>query len=211
MKIFSSGDREWSLTIDLGAIGYLRQNAGFDFNAIARTDGAYREFLLGKNETPLLLAAWHLVRESGVSARDFRRSLDLDRLRDAFGREMAEFLPEADADQEGEKRKSKPDDHRGQWVERLGWQLAGICGVDGRRLTLRQLVWMAREHKRSTGELAAWHVSQIVARIPFGGATNLDPEKINPYGIQRPKSAELIALEKWKAEQAWKIRFTPDN
>lgn len=47
-------------------------------------------------------------------------------------------------------------------------------------MTLRTLSVMAQARKRHEGELAAWHVAQIVARLPFT-AVALDPTAINPY------------------------------
>lgn len=66
-------------------------------------------------------------------------------------------------------------------------------------MTLRELVWMAEERKRVWGELAAWHLAGLVARLPFT-AQALDPSKINPYGRERPQSEKLNALLAWKQE-----------
>lgn len=50
------------------------------------------------------------------------------------------------------------------------------------------------------GELAAWEVSQIVARIPWTGVA-LDPDKINPYRQQAPESPAMARLKKWQARR----------
>lgn len=65
---------------------------------------------------------------------------------------------------------------------------------------------MARERQRSAGELAAWHVAMIVARIPLSGEV-LDPAQINPYRAERPKCEALRKLEEWQARRAWRAMF----
>lgn len=61
---------------------------------------------------------------------------------------------------------------------------------------------MAAERKRVMGELAAWHVAQVVARIPFAGAPP-DPATINPYREQRPPTEAQLRLERWKKKRKW--------
>lgn len=68
---------------------------------------------------------------------------------------------------------------------------------------------MAGGRKRVMGELAAWHLAMLVARLPFT-AKLLDPDQINPYRVERPKSAAMLELEAWKAGQTLKMRLSVD-
>lgn len=81
--------------------------------------------------------------------------------------------------------------------------MAAIAGLGGDR-TFRELCWAARERRRFDGELAAWHVAEIVARMPFG-AVRLNPSEINPYRVVMPKSAKRIELENWQARARARI------
>lgn len=74
-------------------------------------------------------------------------------------------------------------------------------------MSIRQLVWAAREKRRLFGELAAWHLSEIACRIPFGGGKRINPVEANPYRVVKPKSAKRIALEQWQAEANRRIRL----
>jgi hypothetical protein len=62
---------------------------------------------------------------------------------------------------------------------------------------------MAAEAKRHRGELAAWHVAQVVARLPFTGEV-LDPRQINPYREQTPPSDAAVRLERWMKKRKWR-------
>lgn len=117
---------------------------------------------------------------------------------DRDGEGHRRFFPErVDGDDKPATPQVEPD-RRGEWIERLGWELAAIAGLDGER-TLRELVWGAREKRRFAGELAAWHLSEIACRIPFGDGKRLDPTRINPYRVVKPKTPQMIALEQWQA------------
>lgn len=94
---------------------------------------------------------------------------------------------------------------RGNWIERIGWELAGVTGLDGRGLTLRELAWAAREKRRHEGELAAWHLSGLIAHMPFT-AREYQPAAINPYRVAKPKSKALAELEAWQREANWRLR-----
>lgn len=59
---------------------------------------------------------------------------------------------------------------------------------------------MATERRRFLGELTAWQVAQIVARIPFTGVA-LDPAKINPYRQHVGESPAMERLRKWQAKR----------
>jgi len=82
--------------------------------------------------------------------------------------------------------------------------------VNAREFSLRELVWMATSRRRQMGELAAWCVCWIIARMPLTG-TVLDPLTINPYATEPPpeKSKELAELEAWQAKKKWQIIHTP--
>lgn len=114
------------------------------------------------------------------------------------------FFPER-ADGDEPPARDGEADRSGHWVERLGWELAAITGLGGDR-TLRELAWAAREKRRFLGELAAWHMAEIVRRIPFASRDPIDPNEANPYRIVRPKSSKLIALEEWQAKQLARAR-----
>ena len=62
---------------------------------------------------------------------------------------------------------------------------------------------MASERKRVWGELAAWHMAHIVARLPFT-AQVIDFREINPYGKPKPPNPELDRLIAWKNQQKMK-------
>jgi hypothetical protein len=111
------------------------------------------------------------------------------------------FFPERADGDEPPAPKGTPD-RRGHWLERLGWEFAGIAGFAD--ASLRQLVWAAREKRRLAGELAAWHLTEIAARIPFTGGKRIDPAAINPYrtvtATNPENSQRRVELETWQAE-----------
>lgn len=60
---------------------------------------------------------------------------------------------------------------------------------------------MAAEARRQRGELAAWQMSEIVARIPFAGPPP-DPQAVNPY--RPPPTAAAARLMRWQKSRRWR-------
>ena len=52
---------------------------------------------------------------------------------------------------------------------------------------------MAGERKRVAGELAAWHMGEIMGRI---SGERIDPARANPYAPYSPPNAAQLAAEK---------------
>lgn len=52
------------------------------------------------------------------------------------------------------------------------------------------------------GELAAWQVAMVIARIT---GEQLNPATINPYRIEPAKSAALKRIEEWQARRRWRV------
>ena len=193
----------WPSRLALADVAKLRLAGCLDLNELART-GELSEWLgdLG----PVIRAAWMLA---GWPMRltewiDRMDGEAVQRMQLAIAKAILDFFPERSG--EGEQKASAEPDRSGLWVERLGWELAGLTGLDG-RCTLRELAWAARERQRFSGELAAWHLAEIACRIPFGDPKRLDPSAINPYRPKpKPKSEKLIALEQWQAKQMARAR-----
>jgi hypothetical protein len=53
------------------------------------------------------------------------------------------------------------------------------------------------------GELAAWHMAEVVARIPFAPAPP-DPNQVNPYREQVAPTPGQVRLEKWKRRRRFR-------
>ena len=70
-----------------------------------------------------------------------------------------------------------------------------MIGLDPGPFTFRELMLMADEKKRVAGELAAWHIAQIVAM--FG--EKVDPGQLNPYRVV--SRAEKEARERLKKQR----------
>lgn len=67
---------------------------------------------------------------------------------------------------------------------------------------------MADERKRVAGELTAWHLAGLVARLPLT-AQVLNFQEINPYGGPRPKNKKLEELIAWK--EGMKLKMLADG
>lgn len=198
----ASGD-VWEVRLLLSDLSRLRLDGCLDANELLR-GGDLRAWLDGPLAS-VLRAGWLLARAKMRFAEWVDRCGDPEavlRLKASLALAVMEFLPEP-MDDNSEESSASPD-RRGEWVERLGWELAAIAGMDGGH-TLRELAWGARERRRFAGELAAWHMANIVARIPFAG-TPPNPTDVNPYRIVKAKSKELIELERWQAEQIARAR-----
>lgn len=67
---------------------------------------------------------------------------------------------------------------------------------------------MADGKRKFSGDLAAWHVAMICARMPFT-AVALDPMAINPYRSGKPsgKSSAMAELEKWQSRRMWAAMY----
>ncbi|MFO0806034.1 MAG: hypothetical protein U0791_23255 [Gemmataceae bacterium] len=198
----ANGDR-WELRLTLADVSRLRIDGCLDLNALVR-DGSLGEWLDG-DLASVLRAGWMLAKGRGrfkawVEACDGPAVL---RMKTALAKSVLEFLPSASED-DGDADDAREPDRSDDWIERLGWELAAIAGLDGGH-TLRELVWAAREKRRFLGELAAWHMAQIAARIPFAG-TPPNPTDVNPYRVVRAKSKDLIALEEWQQRQIARAR-----
>jgi hypothetical protein len=186
--------------LDLGTVARLRTAGVFDLNALARDGGGLARFV-GDDLAGVLHAAWVTLGGPGDLAGWLtgQTGEDAARHRAAFAAALAEFMPEREGD---DAPRGTPPEHtrRGLWVERLGWEMAGVCGVDGSRLSLRELVWMARERRRFLGELAAWHMSWVVGHIPFVERPP-NPADVNPYKGPAPaKDAATRELERWQKD-----------
>jgi hypothetical protein len=73
--------------------------------------------------------------------------------------------------------------------------LAGVVGIDPKRMTLRELIPMVQERKRVWGELAAWAV------VNMAGSENVDISAVNPYAVRQP--AKQVSEE--ESRQNWGI------
>lgn len=62
---------------------------------------------------------------------------------------------------------------------------------------------MARARRSFAGELAAWHLAQLVARLPFT-AEALVPDQINPYRIEKTPTATLAEIEWRNKRRMWR-------
>lgn len=196
--------RVWELRLTLVDVPRLRLDGCLDLNDLLR-GGDLRAWLDG-SLADVLRAGWMLARPRMRFAAWVDRCGDpevLVRLKLALATAVMEFLPAAMDGDNSEAGGAEPD-RSGEWVERLGWELAGIAGMDCRH-TLRELAWAARERRRFAGELAAWHMANIVARVPFAG-TPPNPADANPYRVVKAKSKELIALEEWQQKQIARAR-----
>jgi hypothetical protein len=67
---------------------------------------------------------------------------------------------------------------------------------------------MAAERKRVWGQLAAWHVSQVLAHMPFTAAA-YEPDEINPYKGDRPEDPGLARIKAFIARRRWAAACTP--
>lgn len=194
----------WPSRLALADVAKLRLAGCLDLNELART-GELSDWL--SDLGPVIRAAWILAGRP-TRLTDWIDRMDgeaVQRMQVAVAKGILDFFPERSREGESEKSSSEPD-RSGQWIERLGWELAGLTGLDG-SCTLRELAWAARERQRFSGELAAWHLAEIVCRIPFGDPKRLDVAAINPYRAKpKPKSEKLIALEEWQAKQLARAR-----
>ena len=64
------------------------------------------------------------------------------------------------------------------------------------------MVWMCAERKRVWGELAAWHLAGVVARMPLT-AVDLDPKEINPYRAPEPEREDVRKAREFIAKRMW--------
>ena len=71
-------------------------------------------------------------------------------------------------------------------------------------MTLRRLWRMARERKKFEGEVVSYLIAWIVRAMPMVNL-KVDPDKINPWREQKPKSAEEVALEEWKTKRRFQL------
>lgn len=87
-----------------------------------------------------------------------------------------------------------------------------MCGVDYHLYTLRELFWMVKAKLRTMGDLAAWHVAHILARMPIT-AVALDPREINPYrfGESKATTEAMEKLKAWQARRIWQVMHTPER
>jgi hypothetical protein len=81
-------------------------------------------------------------------------------------------------------------------------------GIDPANLTLRKLVWMAKERRHIMGEIAAWQITWLVALLTD---QRLTPGEINPYestpvAAKRPAASESNSRAVWKAIRAKAFR-----
>ncbi len=192
----------WPVRLTLEGVGRLRRDGCLDLNALIRDGGSLHDWLGGLAN--VLRAGWVLAGRPGRWA-EWPDRFDVEvvqRLKTALVNTVLEFLPESSG--ESETRGAEPD-RRGDWIERLGWEMAGLTGLGGDR-TLRELAWAARERRRFEGELAAWHMLEIARRIPFGSREQPNPSDVNPYRVVRAKSEKLRALEEWQAKAMARAR-----
>lgn len=198
----ANGDR-WELRLTLSDVSRLRLDGCLDLNSLVR-DGSLGDWLEA-DLASVLRAGWMLTRP-GIRFTEWVGRCDAAavlRLKLALAKSVLEFLPAHEDGDAAHANASEPD-RRGDWIERLGWELVAVAGLGGDR-TLRELAWAARERRRFLGELAAWHMCQVAARIPFAGKPP-DPTDVNPYRVVRAKSAKLAALEEWQAKQMARVR-----
>ena len=71
-------------------------------------------------------------------------------------------------------------------------------------MTLRRLWRMARERKKFEGEVVSYLIAWIVRAMPMVNL-KVNPNEINPWREQKPKSAEEIALADWKAKRRFQL------
>ncbi len=191
----------WDLRLTLHGVGRLRRDGCLDLNALIRDGGSLHDWLSG-SLVNVLRAGWLLA--GRLRFTEWTERFDgeaANRLKVALVRAVLEFLPESSGD--NETRGPEPD-RRGEWIERIGWELAGLTGLGGDH-TIRELAWAARERRRFEGELAAWHMANVVARIPFAGRPP-EPGDVNPYRVVRAKSEKLRALEEWQMKAMARAR-----
>lgn len=67
---------------------------------------------------------------------------------------------------------------------------------------------MAKERRRESGLIAAWHAAAIIARLPFS-AEVLDPNELNPFREARPAATKAMEeLKQWQANRRWAATFS---
>lgn len=59
---------------------------------------------------------------------------------------------------------------------------------------------MAEGRREFAGLVAAWHLAGVVGMV----GAKLDPAEINPFRVERPKSAAAIRLEQWQKKRRFR-------
>src|SRR5262249_11572461 len=86
-------------------------------------------------------------------------------------------------------------------LQQLGWSLAGVCGLDARPLTLRQLCAAAKARRQEEWDRTAFLCSWFALKLT---GQQINPDVLNPY--PKPAAARKRGpVSEAENRLAWKL------
>lgn len=199
MEFTDRRGRGWSLALDLGGAGRVRDLAGVD---VLASGGGWGDRLMA--DPALVVDVMYAIAKPqcearGVSSWKFGKALRRQVVSDdaylALVDAVTRFFPEPATDEESEEADAAEGSGK-----KFGWtelyELAGFLGVDPRPFTLRDLFAMARGRREYQSRLA-WEPASLLAALANGMRIK-NVSKIEDFNPWHESKVEDLAAPRTK-------------